>query len=166
MMNKLMKMVLVAVLMALPQFMIGQTENNTGNSGEIFETVGNPPQFPKTKFKITKYRVKQTPNGPQNEAYTEKITAGGSEGLNLYLRENVKYPTIAQQNGIQGMVLVQFVVECNGSITDVNVIRGVDPSLDREAIRVVKKMPKWTPGMQDGKPVQVRFTLPVNFRLG
>lgn len=70
-----MKMVLVAVLVALPQFMIGQTENNAGNSVEtkVFDTVDTPPQFPKTKFKVTKYRVKQTPNGPQNEAYTEKL---------------------------------------------------------------------------------------------
>ena len=84
----------------------------------------------------------------------------------MYLRENVKYPIIAQQNGIQGMVLVQFVVECNGSITDVNVIRGVDPSLDKEAVRVVKSMPKWTPGKQNGQAVRVKFTLPVNFKLG
>ena len=86
--------------------------------------------------------------------------------LNQYLRDHINYPTIAQENGIQGKVIVQFVVERDGSITQVNVIRGVDPSLDKEAVRVVKRMPKWTPGMQDGKPVRVRFTLPVNFRLG
>lgn len=86
--------------------------------------------------------------------------------LNQYLRDHINYPTIAQENGIQGKVIVQFVVERDGSITQVNVIRGVDPSLDREAVRVVKSMPKWTPGRQNGQAVRVKFTLPVNFKLG
>lgn len=86
--------------------------------------------------------------------------------LNQYLRDHINYPTIAQENGIQGKVIVQFVVERDGSITQVNVIRGVDPSLDREAVRVVKSMPKWTPGKQNGQAVRVKFTLPVNFKLG
>lgn len=86
--------------------------------------------------------------------------------LNQYLRDHINYPTIAQENGIQGKVIVQFVVERDGSITQVNVIRGVDPSLDKEAVRVVKSMPKWTPGKQNGQAVRVKFTLPVNFKLG
>ena len=86
--------------------------------------------------------------------------------LNQYLRDHINYPTIAQENGIQGKVIVQFVVERDGSITQVNVIRGVDPSLDKEAVRVVKSMPKWTPGRQNGQAVRVKFTLPVNFKLG
>ena len=90
---------------------------------------------------------------------------GGSTAMNQWLSSNIRYPTIAQENNIQGRVMVQFVVERDGSITDVQIVRGVDPSLDREAIRVTSAMPRWTPGMQRGQPVRVRFTLPVTFRL-
>ena len=81
------------------------------------------------------------------------------------LGKNVKYPVIAQENNIQGKVIVQFVIERDGSITDVQVVRPVDPSLDKEAIRVVKSMPKWKPGKQRGKAVRVSYTVPINFRL-
>ena len=79
--------------------------------------------------------------------------------------ENVKYPVIAQENGVQGRVICQFVVNRDGSIVDVEVVRSVDASLDKEAIRVIKSMPKWSPGQQRGKPVRVKYTLPVNFKL-
>lgn len=69
------------------------------------------------------------------------------------------------ENGIQGKVYIQFVIERDGSITDVKVLRGVDASLDKEAVRVVKAMPKWKPGKQRGKPVRVSYTLPINFQL-
>jgi len=85
--------------------------------------------------------------------------------LNGFLASNIKYPVVAQENGVQGRVVVQFVVERDGSITDVRVVRSVDPSLDKEAVRLVKSMPKWIPGKQNGQAVRVRFTLPVNFRL-
>ena len=85
--------------------------------------------------------------------------------INKWLGKNVKYPVIAQENNIQGRVTVQFVIERDGSITDVKVLRGVDPSLDKEAVRVVKSMPKWKPGKQRGKPVRVSYTVPINFRL-
>lgn len=90
---------------------------------------------------------------------------GGTTALMKFLGDNIKYPVIAQENGIQGRVICNFVVERDGSISDVQVVRGQDPSLDKEAIRVIKTMPKWTPGQQRGKPVRVRFTLPVVFRL-
>lgn len=90
---------------------------------------------------------------------------GGDQALFKFLSENVKYPVIAQENNIQGRVICQFVVNRDGSIVDVEVVRSVDPSLDREAIRVIKSMPNWTPGKQRGKTVRVKFTLPVNFRL-
>ena len=90
---------------------------------------------------------------------------GGDAELFKFLSNNIKYPVIAQENGIQGRVICQFVVNRDGSIVDVEVVRSVDPSLDREAIRVIKSMPKWNPGMQRGKPVRVKYTLPVNFRL-
>ena len=90
---------------------------------------------------------------------------GGQSALMKYLSENIRYPVIAQENGIEGRVICSFVVERDGSITDVQVVRGVDPSLDKEAVRVIQSMPKWKPGKQRGKPVRVRFTLPIVFRL-
>lgn len=82
-----------------------------------------------------------------------------------WISKNVKYPVLAMENGIQGKVYIQFVIEKDGSITDVKVIRGVDASLDKEAVRVVQAMPKWKPGKQRGKAVRVSYTLPINFQL-
>ena len=90
---------------------------------------------------------------------------GGDAALMKYISENIKYPVIAQENGIQGRVICQFVVNKDGSIVDITVVRGVDPSLDKEAIRVIKSMPTWKPGKQRGKPVRVKYTLPIVFRL-
>ena len=91
---------------------------------------------------------------------------GGQQALFKYLSENVKYPVIAQENGIQGRVICQFVVNKDGSIVDVEVVRsGGDASLDKEAVRVIKSMPKWKAGQQRGKPVRVKYTVPVSFRL-
>ena len=93
------------------------------------------------------------------------MVPGGDGALMGYLRDNIHYPTVAAENGVQGRVVVGFVVERDGSITDVNILRGVDPSLDREAMRVVKSMPKWTPGKQNGSAVRVKYQVPVSFRL-
>lgn len=90
---------------------------------------------------------------------------GGMSGLMQYLSKNIKYPPIAQENGTQGRVIVQFVVNRDGSIVDAKVMRGVDPYLDKEALRVIKMMPKWSPGKQRNKPVRVKYTVPVMFRL-
>lgn len=90
---------------------------------------------------------------------------GGQGALMAWLRDNIKYPVVAAENGIQGKVIVQFVVGKNGSISNVKVLRSVDPSLDREAVRVVSSMPNWTPGKQNGTSVNVRYTLPVTFKL-
>lgn len=90
---------------------------------------------------------------------------GGDGALMGYLRDNIKYPTVAAENGVQGRVVVGFVVERDGSITDVKILRGVDPSLDREAMRVVKNMPRWNPGKQNGSAVRVKYQVPVSFRL-
>ena len=106
------------------------------DEGEIFEVVEQNPAFP-----------------------------GGDKALMQYLTKNLKYPASAQENGIQGRVLVQFVVNKDGSIVDPKVLRSVDPALDKEAMRVVSAMPKWQPGKQRGKTVRVKFTLPVTFRL-
>ena len=90
---------------------------------------------------------------------------GGPSALMKYLSENIKYPVVAQENGVQGRVVVSFVVERDGSITDVKVARSVDPSLDREAMRVVRSMPHWIPGKQNGSAVRVKYNVPVSFRL-
>ncbi len=103
---------------------------------EIFDVVENMPEFP-----------------------------GGQAALMQFLAKNIKYPTIAQENGTQGRVIIQFVVNRDGTIVDARVARGVDPYLDKEALRVVNSMPKWKPGMQRNKPVRVKYTVPVMFRL-
>ena len=95
----------------------------------------------------------------------QPLFPGGPAALLKYLSENTKYPVVAQENGVQGRVTVQFVVEKDGSISDVHVLRGVDPSLDKEAVRVVKSMPRWTPGKQNGITVRVNYRVPVLFRL-
>ena len=108
----------------------------TDEQGEVFQVVEEQPMFP-----------------------------GGMEELMKYLQANIKYPEQAKSNGIQGRVIVQFVVNKDGSITGDTIVRSVDPLLDAEALRVVRSMPNWTPGKQKGEPVRVRFTLPVTFRL-
>lgn len=85
--------------------------------------------------------------------------------VNQWLASNLTYPAVAAENGIQGRVIVQFVVEKDGSVSNVQVVRSVDPALDREAVNVVKRMPKWNPGMNNGQPARVKYTLPVTFKL-
>ena len=130
------------------------TSEETNQAGEIkYVPVAVEEEEPEeqTIFEV----VEQMPEFPN----------GGMAGLMQYLSKNIKYPTIAQENGTQGRVTVQFVVNRDGSIVDAKVLRGVDPYLDKEAIRVISSMPKWKPGMQRGKAVRVKYTVPVMFRL-
>jgi protein TonB len=90
---------------------------------------------------------------------------GGDLELRKHIAQNVQYPEIAKENGIQGRVFVQFVVNHKGEIEQVKVVRGVEAALDREAVRVISSLPKWKPGSQRGKPVRVSFTVPINFQL-
>jgi protein TonB len=90
---------------------------------------------------------------------------GGEAALRKFLGSTVKYPEVAQENGVQGKVFVAFVVDRNGGISNVKIARGVDPALDKEAMRVVKSMPKWIPGKQNGDAVRVSYTVPINFVL-
>lgn len=106
------------------------------DDNKIYENVEQPPSFP-----------------------------GGEEAMYKYLKENLNYPTIAQESGIKGRVYVRFAVMKDGSISNIKVTRPVDPSLDQEAIRLVKSMPKWSPGKQNGNPVNVYFSIPVVFLL-
>jgi len=90
---------------------------------------------------------------------------GGETALRKYIANAIKYPVIAQENGIQGKVFVTFVVDKDGSITQAKVTRGIDPSLDKEALRVINSLPGWVPGRQGGKPVKVSYTVPISFVL-
>lgn len=112
--------------------------------------------------------INQTPQEPNRiHDYVEVMPQfpGGNSELMRYLATNIKYPTIAIENNIEGRVILKFVVDKNGSISNIQVISTLDPSCDKEAMRVVKGMPKWIPGMQNGYPVAVYFTLPVLFKL-
>ena len=122
---------------------------------EIAVAAPPPPPAPKPEVATKVFDViEEIPSFP-----------GGNAALMSYLSSNTKYPVVAQENGVQGRVIVSFVVERDGSISDVKVARSVDPSLDREAQRVVKSMPKWKPGKQNGSAVRVKYTVPVVFRL-
>ena len=90
---------------------------------------------------------------------------GGYAALNEFIRKNLKYPAICRENGIQGRVIVSFVVEKDGRIANPEVVKGLHPSADKEAIRVVNLLPPWKPGKQRGKEVRCKFTLPINYRL-
>ena len=131
---------------------VGNDEN-----GEVLkakEVIATEPVKPKEEENKVFDVVEQMPSYP-----------GGMGALMQYLSSNIKYPAIAEENGIQGRVICTFVVERDGSITDVRIAKSVDPSLDKEAMRVVSKMPKWIPGKQNGSAVRVKYTLPVTFRL-
>lgn len=143
-----------------------KTKTNIG----AFNVVGNDEidgEVLKAKEEIAQ------PEPPKNEEENKVFDVveeqpsfpGGQGALMSWLHDNIKYPVVAAENGIQGKVIVQFIVGKNGSISNVKVLRSVDPSLDKEAVRVVSNMPNWTPGKQNGASVNVRFTLPVTFRL-
>lgn len=130
-------------------------KGNDDAGGEVLklkEAVAQPEPKPEVEkvFDV----VEQMPSFP-----------GGPSALMEWLSNNVKYPVVALENGVQGRVVVSFVVERDGSITDVKVVRGVDPSLDKEASRVVRAMPRWIPGKQNGSAVRVKYNVPVAFRL-
>ena len=113
-----------------------QEEEAEVQEQEIFQVVENAPAFP-----------------------------GGDMARMKFLQDNIKYPIMAKESGIQGTVYVTFVVERSGAVTDVKILRGIGGGCDEEALRVVKNMPKWEPGKQRGKPVRVQFNMPIKFTL-
>lgn len=131
-------------------------EGNDETGGEVLKAkeVIAEPEPPKVEESKVFDVVEEMPQFP-----------GGPSALFEYLSKNIKYPVVAEENGVQGRVIVTFVVERDGSITDVKVVKSVDPSLDKEAQRVVKSMPHWIPGKQNGSAVRVKYTVPVTFRL-
>ena len=132
---------LFGMLFLAPTILSAQTEDNGKRSSinrgdEVFVVVEQNPEFP-----------------------------GGEEARLKFLRKHINYPRIAKEKGIQGIVVVGFIIEKDGSITNVIIVRGKDPSLDEEALRIVKLMPKWKPAMQKGKPVRCTLTMPITFKL-
>ncbi|MHA7112209.1 energy transducer TonB [Sunxiuqinia elliptica] len=113
-----------------------QEEEEEEEEGQVFFIVEDMPEFP-----------------------------GGELALRKFIANAIKYPVIAQENGIQGKVYVNFVVDKDGSVQNARIARGVDASLDKEALRVVNNLPKWKPGKQRGKPVRVSYTVPISFVL-
>jgi protein TonB len=126
------------------------TEDQPSAAVVILPPVANDEPDDETVFVI----VEKSPEFP-----------GGEAAMYKFISNAIRYPAVAQDVGIQGRVTCQFVVNKDGSITDIEVVRGVDPSLDKEAIRVIGSMPKWRPGEQRGKSVRVKYTLPIVFRL-
>ena len=125
--------------MALPLFSYSQNNNNEvkGDGAEYaIDELDQQPEFP-----------------------------NGNEGLVKYLSENIVYPKKALKKSITGRVLVQFIIDKTGKVVDVTVPRSIDKSLDKEAVRVIKAMPNWKPGMKGGQPVKVKYTIPINFKL-
>jgi len=111
----------------------------------------------------------QDPPVPKEEVFhiveTMPEYPGGPEAMIKFIQQNIQYPDSARNEGIQGKVYVNFVVDSSGNITNVKILRGVHETLDKESIRVVKSMPKWKPGTQKGKPVRVSYNLPISFRI-
>ena len=126
----------VALMMLVLLFSFMTSTAQTKKNDMVFDVVEVMPQFP-----------------------------GGQIAMLQYLMKNIKYPEQAMKEGIQGRVAVRFIVEKDGSISDVKPVLSVHPLLNKEAVRVVESMPKWTPGKHNGKPVRVRFNLPVMFKL-
>lgn len=130
------KLFLIIILAAISFTTVGAQNKAEANSGKVYEAPEVMPEYP-----------------------------GGMEKLMEFLRTSVKYPVQAQKSKIEGRSVIGFVVETDGSISNVSVTKGSHPLLDSEAIRVVNEMPKWKPGMIKGNPVRVKFNLPVYFKL-
>lgn len=134
------RLLLLLIGMVFPSFFYAQDKQN-----------GNAVQGKDAEYAVEQLEVKpEFPNG--------------NEGLGKFLSENIKYPKKALKNGVSGKVFVQFVIDKTGKVTNVVAVRGVEKSLDKEAVRVIKSMPKWKPGMKDGQPVKVKYTIPINFK--
>ena len=143
---------------------------------ETIEIVPDDEEVPETDFTAMVEEPTDIPDEPTEVtieeepvldiAEVEPSFPGGPAAMSKWIQEQVKYPELASEMGEQGIVYVKFVVNRDGSIEQVSIRKSVSESLDKEAMRVVKAMPKWSPGEQAGKPVRVSFTLPISFKLG
>lgn len=131
------------------------TADDTPGRAVFIPTVPQPPQG----------NVEQPVDMPLEFAEISPMFEGGQAALLKFLGQQIRYPVVDIEQGVEGRVICTFVVEKDGSITDIQVLRGVSPSIDKEAVRVVSAMPKWKPGYQNGNPVRVKFTLPIVFRI-
>ena len=131
-----MKKLLFFLILGFATLTTARAQNTDTPCGKVFQVVEQMPQFP-----------------------------GGQAAMMKFIADSLRYPSVACENRIEGRVVVQFVVDCEGNILNPLVVWSVDPLLDREAIRLVKLMPKWTPGTQNGKPVNVIGLVPVIFKL-
>lgn len=139
------------------------------NADEVAEAASNQQPVPVREIhtEIVEEKVKSDNNKVYDMALVEQKPTfpGGDSALYKWISSQLNYPPTAAEEGVQGRVTVGFVIEKDGSITNVRVMRGKHPDLDREAVRVVKKMPKWNPGRVNGAPVRVTYILPINFKL-
>lgn len=130
---------------------------------------GDPNQDIRIEEPVGNADVKQVVEENTNQIFTavEKSPSfpGGEAAFAKYLGKNIRYPAVARENNVQGRVILTFVVERDGSLTDIKVVRGIGSGCDEEAMRVLKASPKWTPGIQNGRPVRVQYSIPVNFAL-
>lgn len=144
--------------------------NNTedvNNNLDIFDSEANNETFVEVSPIVIPKEEKDEIEESQIFFIVEEMPEfpGGENALRSYIAKSIKYPIIAQENGIQGKVYVSFVVDKDGGISDAKIVRNVDPSLDKEALRVINSLPKWKPGKQRGKPVRVAYTVPISFVL-
>jgi protein TonB len=155
------------------KFTVPKIVEDTVESGLVTQddlsSKGNTEAPPEEEIQVEETKTQVIEEAPKAEIFTvveeQPGYPGGDEARIRFLQENIKYPEEAKELGVQGKVFVTFVVETNGSITDVRVLRGIGAGCDEEAIRVVRNMPKWVPGKQRGVPVRVQFNLPIKFTL-
>lgn len=143
-------------------------ELKTADPGQ--ETVkGDPNADIRIDEPVGKSDVKQVVEDNSNEIFTSVEQSaefpGGMDKFTNYLSKNMRYPAVARENNVQGRVIVTFVVEKDGSLTDIKVLRGIGSGCDEEAMRVIKNSPKWKPGIQNGRPVRQQYTVPIQFTL-
>lgn len=138
--------------------------------GEMEFKVEGGISYDKNIFDESAIMVEEQPGKVQEDKIFDVVEQmpsfpGGISAMQNWMRENLTYPAVAQENNIQGRVIISIVVEKDGSLGDVKVARSVDPSLDQAAVQLVKKMPKWNPGKQNGMPVRVKYSIPVSYKL-
>ena len=140
------------------------TEDRTETAAR--STVATPEQIvPKIEKPVVEAPKPEPKQEVENKVFTVAEVMPSFPNVNAWLASPIQYPAVAAENGVQGRVIVKFVVGRDGSVSQAQIVRGVDQSLDREALRVVNSMPKWSPGMNNGQPANVWFTLPITFKL-
>ena len=131
-----MKKLLFFLILGFATLITARAQNTDTPCGKVYQVVEQMPQFP-----------------------------GGPAAMMKFIADSLRYPSVVCTGGVEGRIVVRFVVDCKGNIVNPLVVRSVDPLLDREAIRLVKSMPKWIPGRQNGKPVRVIYNVPIRFKL-